>query len=118
MSAPSARRAAFDAALADASRCHAAGDAAAAFAWLERAHVLGQREFAAHWTVHWRMLRVAAALRDGRELRGQLIRLALTPLGHLSGRLPAGNTGRSNVSAFAPMPIPPELRSLLEERDG
>ncbi|QZA78153.1 DUF3703 domain-containing protein [Deefgea tanakiae] len=28
------------------------------------------------------------------------------PTGSLIGRLPQGNTGRSNVNAFTPMPIP------------
>lgn len=27
----------------------------------------------------------------------------MAPLGNLTGRLPIGNTGRANVSAFAPM---------------
>jgi hypothetical protein len=38
--------------------------------------------------------------------------LLLAPLGSLTGRLPIGNTGRSNVSAFLPMAIPQDLREL------
>ena len=38
----------------------------------------------------------------------------LVPLGHLSGRLPLGNTGRSNVSAFAAMDVKPEIRALVD----
>jgi hypothetical protein len=41
------------------------------------------------------------------------VRLLLSPLGSLSGRIPWGNTGRSTVSAFTPMPIPADLRDVL-----
>lgn len=116
MNVMSDRAAAFEVALSEAKHKLAAGDARAAFAALERAHVLGQRDFGPHLRVHLRMLRVATALRDGREIRGQLLRLALVPLGHLLGRLPAGNTGGANVSAFEPMPIAPELQRLLEDK--
>lgn len=64
------------------------------------------------------MLRAAWAASDGRELHGQLIRLLLVPLGHLLGRLPRGNTGRSIVSAFAPMNVPADLKQLLEDGSG
>ena len=77
--------------------------------------MLGQTDFGPHLRVHLGMLRVAWLLRDGRELRGQLMRLVLTPIGHLSGRLPLGNTGASNVSAFAPMAIPPDVEVLLRD---
>jgi hypothetical protein len=45
------------------------------------------------------------------------MRIALVPVGHLLGRLPVGNTGGANVSAFKPMAIPPELERLFEDRD-
>jgi len=112
---PPPRAMAFDRAMADAALRLRAGDPAAAFALLERAHVLGQRDLRRHARVHLRMLRVAWAQRDGREVRGQLLRLFLVPLGHLSGRLPRGNTGGSNVSAFVPMAIPPEVERLLDD---
>jgi hypothetical protein len=118
MNSPSLRIAAFDAAVA-AARAHLArGEPAAALVQLERAHVLGQRDFARHWQVHGLMLRAAWDLADSREVRGQLLRLALVPLGHLAGRLPQGNTGRSNVSAFEPMEIEPEVRRLLDQDAG
>jgi hypothetical protein len=106
--------AAFDAALTGARLRYRAGDLRTCFALLERAHVLGQRRLGRHLRVHASMLKVGWALRDWREVRGQLLRLALTPLGHLTGRLPVGNTGGANVGAFAPMPIPDDLRRLLE----
>jgi signal peptidase II len=87
----------------------------AAFRLLERAHVLGQSRLGRHWSVHLWMLRVGWRLGDRREVLGQLLRLALTPLGHLSRRLPVGNTGGSNVSAFASLPVPSDLQKLLQD---
>ena len=49
------------------------------------------------------------------EAFGQLFRLALVPLGHLTGRLPAGNPGRATVSAFRPMPVRADLRALIAQ---
>jgi len=60
------------------------------------------------------MLTFAIFERDTREIIGQIVRLALAPLGSLTGRIPIGNTGRSNVSAFRPMPVPEDLRSIIE----
>jgi len=108
---------AFEAAMAEAARYRAAGDAGRAFAALERAHVLGQRDFVPHVSVHWQMLRAGWAAGDRREVMGQLMRIALVPVGHLVGRLPLGNTGGANVSAFKPMAIPPDLEPLIEDRD-
>ncbi len=116
MKTVSPRVAAFEAALAESGQRWAAGDAAAAFASLERAHVLGQRDFGPHLKVHLRMLSIATSLRDWREVRGQVLRVALVPLGHLLARLPRGNTGAANVSAFAPMAIPPDIESLLDDK--
>ena len=85
-------------------------------AWhhLERAHIVAQRSLAPHLYSHWRMLKLALRTGDLGEGLGQVLRLALAPLGNLTGRLPIGNTGRSDVSAFAHMTIPPDLRDLLE----
>lgn len=113
----SPRTLAYDAALSEARRFMAAANPAAAMPLLERAHVLGQREMGSHLRVHLLMLSAAWVLRDGRELRGQLLRLALTPIGHLSGRLPMGNTGASNVSPFEPMALPPDLEPLLRDEE-
>ena len=108
---------AFEAAMAEAGQHRAMGDAESAFAALERAHVLGQLEFVPHLRVHWQMLRVGWSAGEWREVTGQVMRIALVPVGHLFGRLPIGNTGRANVSAFKPMAIPPELKRLIEECD-
>lgn len=91
----------------------AAGDVAAAWTALERAHIVSQPYLGPHLANHWTMLGFAVDQRDGREVIGQTARLALAPLGSLTGRIPIGNTGRSNVNAFEPMPIPDDLRDAL-----
>jgi len=40
------------------------------------------------------------------------MRLALVPLGHVTGRLPLGNSGRSDVSAFVSMAVEPEIADI------
>ena len=86
-----------------------AGDAAATFRFLERAHILGQRHLVPHLLTHLWMLRVGWRLRDTREVVGQLMRLLATLPGALFGWVPAGNTGRARVSALRPMPMPAEF---------
>ena len=85
-------------------------------AWhhLQRAHIVAQTLLWPHCQSHWKMLDLALRQRDWREVRGQIVRLALAPLGNLTGRLPIGNTGRSDVSAFARMEIPSDLRAVLD----
>jgi len=91
-----------------------AGDPVAAWRALERAHIVSQTHLLIHMRVHLEMLRFAISLRDWPEILGQLVRLALAPLGSLTGRIPIGNTGRSTVSAFTPMPIPNDLLGILK----
>lgn len=80
---------------------------------LERAHILSQPMAVPHVRTHVDMLSYAVRRRDLRELGGQLVRLVLAGPGSLTGRYPVGNTGGGNVSAFRPMPVPDDLRSLL-----
>lgn len=84
-------------------------------AWhhLERAHVVAQDRLRPHCVSHWRMLQLAWRTRDWREVHGQIFRLSLAPIGNITGRLPIGNNGRSNVSAFAQMEIEPEISRVL-----
>ncbi len=86
-------------------------------AWhhLERAHILGQLRMGLHIGSHLHMLGYAIHLRQSREIVGQLVRLFLAPLGNLTGRLPIGNTGRANVSAFLPMEIPEDLSAQIKD---
>jgi hypothetical protein len=81
--------------------------------WLAAAHVVGQNDLTLHWSSHRAMLRFALETRDYTEVRGQLFRIALVPLGHLLGRLPAGNIGRATVNAFAPMAPEPRLQQMI-----
>jgi hypothetical protein len=106
-------RTAFEAELAAAS---AARDYEAAFDHLARAHILSQRYTAAHVRVHWRMLRLGLGAGDMREALGQAIRIAAAAA---FSRIwvPLGNTGRADVSALRPMPVPEDLRALLEADD-
>lgn len=94
-----------------------AGDHLAAWRTLERAHILAQPYFGFHLSSHGHMLGFAVALGDWREAAGQIFRLALVPLGSLTGRLPAGNSGRARVSAFKPMAVPPDLAAAMSRRD-
>ena len=79
---------------------------------LERAHVLAQRMTGRHTFVHWRMLVAGLRCGDVREVVGQVPRIMASIL---FSRLwvPRGNSGRSRVSAFKPMPVPADLRHLV-----
>lgn len=91
-----------------------AGNKEAAWRALELAHIVAQPYLGLHLAGHWAMLAYALHTRDGSEAWGQCLRLALVPLGAITGRLPVGNTGRSHVSAFRPMPIPQELLNRMD----
>ncbi|TKD52281.1 DUF3703 domain-containing protein [Sphingomonas baiyangensis] len=94
------------------------GDVGSAWWALERAHIVSQSDLFLHLRVHGIMLMYGLRTADLREAAGQLLRLALAPLGTLSGRTPVGNTGRARVDPFAPMPVPGDLRRALEEAGG
>ena len=108
--------AAYDAELEAADAATLGGKTEAAFHHLERAHILSQRHTREHVRVHWLMLRLGASAGAWREVLGQSTRIVAAAL---FSRIwvPIGNTGRANVSALKPMPIPGDLRSVLEN-DG
>nr|WP_315493548.1 DUF3703 domain-containing protein [uncultured Rhodoferax sp.] len=86
---------------------------------LEAAHIVGQTRFEPHLRVHVAMLNLAWQSKDLPELAGQLFRITLVPVGHLVGRLPIGNPGRANVSAFEPMqPSSKMLQTIAESRQS
>lgn len=97
-----------------ARQAEAGGDAGAAFAHLERAHVLGQAATGLHVQVHWRMFLWAARQRKPAEVAGQLGRLVAAVVVTGIGWLPHGNTGGADVSAFRRMPIPEDLQNLID----
>ncbi len=107
-------RAAFEAELRDATEAEARGEGARAWRHLERAHVLSQAHAGPHVRVHGRMLGFGWRRRDVRELVGQLARLGAAGPGSWLGRAPLGNTGGANVGILTPMPIPEDLRALLD----
>lgn len=82
---------------------------------LEAAHVVGQTRFGLHLQVHCLMLSLAWEKRRLREVLGQLFRIALVPLGHLLKRLPSGNSGRADISAFRAMEPSTEVRQVIAE---
>jgi Protein of unknown function (DUF3703) len=81
---------------------------------LERAHVLGQAHARWHVLVHWLMLKVAIRRHQGVAALGQAVRIVLGAVGSAVGRVPTGNTGGSEVSMFARMPIAPGLLRIME----
>ena len=93
-------------------RAEGAGDFQTAFTHLERAHILSQKYALAHAATHLRMLRLGWRTRDFREVLGQLTR-TIAALVFSRIWVPVGNTGRANVSAFAPMPVPEDLAEIL-----
>lgn len=103
--------------IAEAEKLSAAGDAAAAFRHLERAHVLGQSSTYHHTRIHWLMLKHGVRERDAKEIVGQVLRIGgaatKTPL----GIYPKGNTGGVNVSPFRSMPIEKDLAKIMAEAE-
>lgn len=100
--------------IAQARRLDASGQAAAGFAHLERAHVLGQRSTFHHVRVHVQMLAWAIRHRVWREARGQLLRIVGAATKTVFGWVPRGNTGGSNVSPFKPLPVPADLAMAID----
>ena len=109
---PAALRAAFDAEWERARDALRAHDLDAAFARLERAHILGQRATARHVRTHVEMLRIGWRRRDAREVLGQLPRIVAAALFSWLW-VPLGNPGGANVGALRSMPVPDDLRAVL-----
>lgn len=107
-------KAAFAAEMEQAGHCFDTGEIDHKFSHLERAHILGQRDTVRHTYRHWWMLRVGLRRRDWREVLGQVTRIMASLL---FSRIwvPEGNTGGENVSPIRPMPIPDDLRTLLQD---
>lgn len=93
------------------------GDLGAAFSHLERAHILGQDSATLHTQVHVEMLKLALFRRDLNEFVGQCFRVPTGFIGSLIKMYPKGNTGGANVNPFASMPIPDDLKKIIEDSD-
>ena len=105
----------FEAELTSARGLETSGDLDGAWHSLERAHVLSQAYALPHLRVHGRMAAFALRHLDVRELLGQLPRLVLAAPGSWMGRAPLGNTGGADVGIFTPLPIPTDLRAVLDQ---
>jgi hypothetical protein len=106
-------RNAYRAELLAASAAMAKRDTERAFVHLGRAHIISQRHTWQHVHVHWLMLKLGGSIGNWREVFGQLSRIIAASI---FSRIwvPIGNTGRANVSAMKPMPMPDDLRILLQ----
>lgn len=107
-------RAAWTAEHAAARDARATGDTAEEWRHLERAHILSQPSAGAHVRTHVAMLAFGVRHRDRREVTGQVVRLLVAGPGSVTRRYPLGNTGGANVNAVTPMPIPADLRAVLD----
>ncbi len=86
-------------------------------AWrnLEEAHILSQPYALMHVLVHFQMLKLAIKTTNFSEIWGQFLRILVAAPGSWLGKYPLGNTGRSDVSMFKPMPISNEIKSKMEQ---
>lgn len=108
-----ALREAYETELAAAAAARRAGNTEMAFHHLARAHILGQRHTLRHVHAHWLMLKLGASAGAWGEVAGQLSRIVAAAVFSRIW-IPEGNTGRADVSALKPMPIPDDLLRLLE----
>lgn len=84
-------------------------------AWyhLERAHIIGQSYPLEHSYAHWLMLKFGIAIKDIKEILGQLPRLLVGGVKSFVGKIPLGNPGGANVSPLRSMPLPEDIRVLF-----
>jgi hypothetical protein len=105
--------AAFEAEMAAAKRQIQAGRLDRAMRHLERAHVLGQNHVMPHVRSHWAMFRIAVKRHSPADGLGQAVRIILGALGSAVGVVPTGNTGGTDISMFARLPIDDEIAVLI-----
>ncbi len=106
---------AFETEMLAAERSIQAGRLSQAMRHLERAHVLGQQQVVPHVRSHWAMLKIAVKRDSIRDGFGQILRIALGAIGSAVGLVPSGNTGGSDISMFARLPLEPEIAALLQQ---
>lgn len=100
--------------LVEAKESRGRGDWVRCWQLLEDAHVLSQPWAWAHTQVHAAMLATGWRARDGREVRGQVLRLLVGGPASAVGRYPTGNNGRSQVPATQRMPVRADLAEMLQ----
>ena len=83
------------------------------YSHLERAHILGQRNYLPHVQSHYWMYKVGVKTGDVREVLGQVTRMIMSIFSIIK-LVPLGNTGRARISPIKPMPIPADLAQYFE----
>jgi len=83
------------------------------YSHLERAHILGQRNYLPHVKSHYWMYKVGLKTGDVREALGQVVRMIMS-IFSIINLVPLGNTGRARISPVKPMPIPADLAQYFE----
>lgn len=92
-----------------------AGKSDIEFKHLENAHVLGQASTLLHTQVHWLMFTWAIRNHNLRELLGQALRIVGAFTKTALGLIPEGNTGGSNISPFAKLPIDANFAKIIAQ---
>lgn len=103
----------FDQEIQVATKARIEGNLNLAFHHYERAHILSQQYTGPHIKSHLGMLHIGFLRKDMREMFGQCVRI-VAALIFSRIWVPIGNTGGANVSAMKPMPMPDDLRQLLQ----
>jgi hypothetical protein len=111
---PATLRPYYEKELQDYEACLGNGQLAAAWQHLERAHILGQPYPWEHTLAHGKMLAFGIKTKNTREIIGQLPRLLVGGIKSWVGTIPVGNTGGANVSPIKPMPIPSDLKQIMQ----
>ena len=91
-----------------------AGNLGDAWRHLERAHIIGQAYPVEHTYAHWLMLKFGFAIKDPKEILGQLPRLLVGGVKSFVGKIPVGNSGGANVPPLKPMALPKDIQQLFD----
>jgi len=94
----------------------AAGDRLAAWRALELAHIVSQPYLGLHLRSHAAMLGLAWRTHFYSEVLAQVVRLALSPLGHVLGRTPPQNVGTGRFGVMDHGTWPSELDPVTFQR--
>ena len=94
------------------------GQISAAWRHLERAHIQGQAYPREHTVAHGKMLAFGIRTKNTWEIIGQLPRLLVGGIKSWAGTIPVGNTGGANVSPISPMPIPGDLKQIIQNHEN
>lgn len=92
------------------------GDVAASWRAYELAHVIAQPHLGLHLHSHLFMLCFAWRLGRWNEMRAQMLRLLVVPIGQVLGRTPLHNVGTGRVGLTQPGEWPAELSLRTLER--